>query len=373
MKICFNIRESWEENIGLTIIILAFIEMHNESIHDIIKYPMAVLGVLLLICCYLYHKPKNTIAFVIFLTIVLDVYSISFNGWILSAQYIYDLVVCIPVALAMNFAKNVNQKKWILLYIIASIDLIYLLLNSPNYYSIFYSHSRNYISVFLLFFMFMTAVVSQKNNRNLPEWMYYTTVIICVISVGRGGILSSFVLLGLFLSRKFLGEKNSKKIKLLLIIFIVFIFIFFYQEYILKTFFSRFIGSGGEESSTIAVTKRLLMWNGYIAQCVDSLYCFFLGSDPYPIVMEYHHVVDFNLHNSYFMVHVFYGLLGLGGFLFFSLRFTVNLIKEKSELSIIFISFLVRAFTDHVFPGKLCSIVIWFAVFYVLLGKKHSL
>lgn len=378
MRMKLSLKKTWEENICLLIIALSFVELQTEAIHDILKWPLMGLGIIVLVGCYLFHKVNRRISALIVLMIFLAIAEVAFSEGILATQYIWDLGICMPVSLAMYYAKRVNLEKWIALYILVTMYLLFRLVTSPDHYTIFYSHSRNYISVFEIFLMFMATVAAYKNKRELPGWMYYSTAIVCVLSIGRGGILAGFVLLGFHILQNISKEKNSKKtIKIAIILVVaalVVVAFFIFGDAIIQRFFPRFTGSGvSGDSSDIAVSKRLLMWSGYINECFQSTKEFLLGADPYPIVLRFHYRIDFNLHNSFLMTHVFYGIIGLMGIILYSIRFIRQFIKVKSEMAVIFISFLVRALTDHCFPGKLSAIILWYSIFYVVdnLRKKQ--
>lgn len=379
MKLKISLKKYWEENIILTVIILGFIELQTEAIHNILKWPMIAMGIILFIGCYLFHRINQKISVFIVAACILAVIEVVFSEGILATQYIWDLGICMPVALSFYYARHLSLKKWVLLYVVVSVYLLLRLFSSPDFYSIFYSHSRNYISVFEIFLMFMVAIVSRKNQREIPGWIYYFTAVICVIAVGRGGILAAFLLVGFHIFQNIEATKknNNKKVKILatlFLFFIIFLVMVFFQDIIIQKFFPRFAGSGmSGDDSDIAVNKRLWMWGAYIIACTDSIKDFFLGSNPFPILLTYHYRVDFNIHNSYLMTHIFYGILGELAVMLCTLRFLKQLLKEKSEVAIILISFLFRAITDHCFPGKLSAIVIWFVIFYALDKPKNMI
>lgn len=330
MKAKISINKYWEENISLLIIAFGFIELQSEAIHDILKWPMIGLGVVLLIGSYLRHRINKRISTIIILMIVLTIIEICFTDGILPTQYIWDFGICMPIALAMLYAQHTTPKKWLSLYAIVTIYLLVSLFTSPDFYTVFYNHSRNYISVFEIFLVFMAAVVAYKNNIELPGWIYYSTVIVCVVAVGRGGILAAFVLLGFHIIQNIQKEKQrgnkTAKLVMLLVAIVVGLFVFIaFQDVIIQKFFPRFarFGAAGE-SADGAVSKRLAMWIGYIDICTKSLKEFLLSSDPFPISIRFNYRNDFNLHNSYIMTHVFYGLIGLVGVIVYSVKFRLS-------------------------------------------------
>ncbi len=379
MRLKISFRKHWEENISLLIIILGFIELQTEAIHDVLKWPMIGLGIVALMGCYLFHRVDKRISIVIFGGIFLSVIELVFSEGILATQYIWDIGICIPAALCIYYAKHVSLWKWIFLYIAVTIYLVLRLITSPDHYSIFYSHSRNYISVFEIFLLFTYAIISYKARAKLPKWMYYSTVITCVIAIGRGGILAGlllyvfYILYGIWREKQ-KGNKQAKLILLLIGVVLGFLIFIMFQDDIIQKFFPRFAKSGeAADSSVIAVNKRLLMWKSYVQSCLHSLKQFFLGTDPHPIVLKIHYRNDFNLHNSYMMTHVFYGIFGLAFLIVCFFSFSKRMLRENGEeVFIIFLSFIVRAFTDHCFPGKLSAIVIWVAIFYGVTACRKS-
>lgn len=379
MRLTISFRKHWEENISLLIIILGFIELQTEAIHDVLKWPMIGLGIVALIGCYLFHKVDKKISIVILGAVLLSVIELAFSEGILATQYIWDIGICIPVALCVYYAEHVCAKKWIILYVVVTIYLVLCLMASPDHYTLFYSHSRNYISVFEIFLLLISAIISYKARSKLPNWMYYSTVITCVIAIGRGGILAGLLLYALhilygILKEKQKGNKYTKLILLLIGVVVGFIIFIMFQDVIIQKFFPRFAKTGAAaDSSDIAVNKRLLMWKTYVQSCLHSLKLFFLGTDPHPIVLKIHYRNDFNLHNSFVMTHVFYGICGLVFVIACFFSFSKRMLRENGEeVFIIFLSFIARTLTDHCFPGKLSAIVMWVAIFYGVTNCKKS-
>lgn len=379
MKLKISVKKSWEENISLFIIILGFIELLSEKIHEILKWPMLFLGILSLFVCILFHKIGKRNCCIIIAVILLAAVEIVFSEGIYMTQYIWDIGICLPVALCIYSAKNVNLKKWITLYSAITLLLIIRLITSPDNYTIFYNHSRNYISVFEIFLLFLTAIIANKTKTELPNWMYYTTAIVCVIAIGRGGVIAGLLILALYILYKVHTEKKSEnkgvKMLILLVVFILVCILFvFFQDYIIQKYFPRFGKTGIESvSSDRAVSKRILMWGMYINLCLESLKMFFLGANPYPIMLRVNYIADFNLHNSYLMIHVFYGVIGITAALIYLIKFIRNFYNEnKVEIVIILIGFLVRSFSDYCFPGCLSGIVMWIVIFYGSNSRKKS-
>lgn len=361
----------WEENLSLIIISLGFLELMTEKTHDILKWPMIGLGIVALVLCFLFHAVNSKIKWLIVSVVVLTILEILFSEGLFSTQYIWDIGICMPVGLCIYHAKKVNIKKWITLYIVVTLYLLMRLVTSPNHYNIFYSHSRNYISIFEIFLLFLTAVIANKSNDKLPEWMYYVTVIVCILAIGRGGILAGFLIFFLHLFHTIHAERDlnnkSAKILLLIIVFGFAVLCFaLYKDDIIQRFFPRFSSDSiYSDASEAAASKRLLMWKAYIDACVHSLKLFVLGADPNPIVLKYRYVIDFNLHNSFIMTHVFYGIVGVVAVIKYSVRFINGFCNErKTDTVIIFLGLLFRSLFDHCFPGKLSAIAIWIVIFY---------
>lgn len=380
MKLKISIKKYWEENIALIIIALGFIELLSEGIHEILKWPMVICGILSLFACLMFHKKERKKIYIIIIAITLAAIEIVFSEGILATQYIWDIGICLPVAFCVYCAKNINLKKWIMLYSVATIFLIICFVTSPDSYQIFYNRSRNYISVFEIFLLFMASIIADKTNNKLPDWMIYTTVIVCIMAVGRGGIIASLLILVLHVlykvhTEKYYTKKITKIVVLLIGIVSVVILFTIFQDYIIEKFFPRFGHTGIESrSSTRAVSKRLLMWSMYIDTCFHSLKMILLGANPYPITFRVNDILDFNLHNSYLMLHTFYGIIGIIVMLVYTIKFIRNFWNAKNgEIVIIFIGFLVRAFSDHCFPGCLSGIVMWIAIFYGSNYKKRHI
>jgi len=371
MKYKISLKKNCEGNLSFIIVVLGFIDLLSEQIHDILKWVMMALGLVLLVRLYLRHKISTKSTMVILAAAIIVMIELLLSEGILATQYIWDLSICMPTALGIVYSQQVRGQKWMILYLISTVFLVFRMITVPDHYTILYSHSRNYISVFQLFLLFLMAIIAYKNETRLPNWVYYFSAIVCVVAVGRGGILASFLILGLHIiedlrEEKRYNKKVSKLVILLVCVAVLFVIFALFHECLIEKLFPRFSNSGIlADSADIARNKRILMWGTYINQCLHSLKLFLLGTDTSPIVLQIHYKVDFNIHNSYLMTHAFYGIAGFIIVIVYSIKFVKMLIKSQgTEIVIIFIGYMFRAIFDHCFPGKLSAIVIWMVVFY---------
>lgn len=373
------LKKHWEENVCLLIIILCFIELLSKRLHDILKWPMAFLGIFLLFGCMFQHKAARKKATVILGAFLLSGLELVFSEGILFTQYMWDLCICMPVALGIYCTKHVNPRKWIVLYCVVSAYLLIRLYLAPDRYTVFYSHSRNYISVFLIIMMFLNALIADKAGKRLPGWMIYVSVITSILSIGRGGIVACMFIAGLYLLYQVhkTNYSDNKKVKILclmiLTLVLVIAFIAFGEE-IIEKIFPRFgKASAAANSSSNAVIARFRMWELYVQGCFHSANSFIWGMDPARPIYEVRKVIDFNLHNSYLQLHTFYGIIGFFFAMFCAMRFLYRYYRMgKMEIVILFLGYLLRCLTDQCFPGVLSGIGLWAAIFFSRQRKQRG-
>lgn len=371
MKVNIALKQYWEENISLLLIILGFVDILSEEVHEVIKWPLAFLGVMALFLCLLLHQDGRRKIHLIFAVTIIVLIEKVFSDGIFITQYIWDLGICLSVACCIYCAKKVTVEKWLLLYTLVAVFLFYGFITSLDSYMIFYRYSRNYISVFLIALLFFVSIISDKAHAVLPNWIIYTTVGLSVMAIGRGGIIASLVILAMHIFNKVKNKDYSSRKNQLEAFYLFFGFIILaivllvYHDSLINTFFPRFGDAGKANNSDYAYLARLMMWKEYINVCLQSSTSFVLGANPYPITGKYLILPDFNLHNSYLILHAFYGIFGVVGFLCYTIKYIKLNIKNKQvETVIVLIGFLVRSLTDHCFPGCLTGIIMWIVIFY---------
>lgn len=344
----------------------------SEFIQDISRYPILLLGLALWIGCVVrYHVNKTIIIGIV-------IYSLIFllNEYISGTSYFYSLAltICVylPISLVFLKEKNMTRQIWYGFFFILTISLLFTLRQSTDGYYLFFSTSRNYVSVFLLVAIFACFVAAQKNNTRVPILLLLVLFCASTVAIGRGGIISTFLLLVLTGLYRVFAKKNGAGSSLRImgavtIIFLAVVFIIMNPNYILTTYFPRLAGenTGGSNSERM----QILMW--YISSInASSIQEVLFGLQPYELGGPFNRV-EWNIHNSYLQLFSETGLIGIliGAILLTkSVKWMIN--NKQFELLFFLIAFAVRSGTDYLFPGQIGDIVV---IFYCFLPWSKAL
>ncbi len=273
--------------------------------------------------------------------------------------------VYLPLAIYLNKEMDLNRAFWFIMPVLIVAIVAIAWLQSPNNYDLFPDMGRNYVSVFAIYALALFNLPYEKRNRHCPFLAVLIVWLMSVWAVGRGGILSSSVILVLFFVRWALDNKNidaarrtAKIIFVLALLAVIIVFICTDLDFIKNNVLSRFFAH--DASTTMSNNDRMLMITSYVKASLTSARGFFLGSDA-----SLYSVNGVNLHNSYLQVHSELGIVGLLFVVVGAINSIVFLIKKKLLDSLfIFLGFLVRAFTDWCFPTFPCNAIL---LYYILL------
>lgn len=265
----------------------------------------------------------------------------------------YEIFVFFSTALMLTREK-VNRKTCLILFFIIAFIMLFRLMLTDNA-KIFYNASRNYVSVVAinLLFPFYSTFSKDDDPSIIPALMCF---ILCVLSYGRGGIISgALLMLGMSLKSMIQRKKVSRLngfisfVCLCLIIYTI----FFSDQ--LNQYLYWFNEAGMKSSRTI-------IWGEYLATLTGSVGKMLFGGT----ANSTHTLVLYanNLHNSFLMTHFYMGLIGFLGTIFIFIRGLKYCIRHSRWTLVVFVLvFIIRSFTDWLFPLQMGSIV----VYYLLL------
>ena len=247
-----------------------------------------------------------------------------------------------------------------LIFWIYEVILVYLILiSAENLNNIFSTLSRNYISVFSMIATIIFYIGEEKNNNQIKLYPSIINFVICVGGIGRGGIISSAILLlcVIYLKYFFTADKYKKILFVLIAIFIVIAIII--APSILKrysVYFQRFIDNGFESDGRSAILNEY--FNRIISNPVDAIlgvnlkYC--------PTALYY----NINFHNTILQMHFTYGIIFSFAVIYLSIKSCKNFIKNKKQiLAILFLSYVVRSVLDQVGYAFYGEIFIYYFIF----------
>lgn len=218
---------------------------------------------------------------------------------------------------------------------------------------IFRDLSNNYVSVLLLLptIVYYVRTEYYKNRIRLMPSISVTAV--CIMAMGRGGIITTVLLTLFILWYIFFSDKNWKSSYNQTLFRVTFVFV--------GLIIIGVVLLNSESFNNIAVfekfakygmygTGRAGIWEEYISTASKSLKSILLGVEylELPLMVRYKN----NLHNSFFNLHADYGIVVLLYVILGIISNCVKCIKNKKWIYLsAMIVFFARAFTDKIFGG----------------------
>ncbi|UUO13754.1 hypothetical protein [Dolichospermum heterosporum] len=238
----------------------------------------------------------------------------------------------------------------------------------PN--AIFLYASRNTVSWLLIVYSAIIYIVSDKARLKIPVLPAIMTVIFSVMSYGRSGIISSFILLiGILLLTFYENKKNAKFYIFITFIGILFMFFLINRSDIVNTIYdiSRYFNRLETRGLSDRDGREYILSN-YIIQM--NMTRFLFGTDPrYDLS-----IINFklNYHNSFINLHAYSGMAGII-FVFLMLRAVVKLFNRNKLLWLILITLILRSFTDNLlFVTQQYDFIVYYITIYAFICDHHK-
>lgn len=223
--------------------------------------------------------------------------------------------------------------------------------------------SRNMVSFYFFLYTIFYYIEKYRYTDKVEFWPALLSMIISLASIGRSGIITSFLLLFVIAIYKLNKAGFLSKLKyIVLSVMLMVISIAFFKNQILILIIqslARFEEQGVESGPRTWIT------NIYLTRMTSSLSNFLIG---FPLNHDAFVLFDYNLHNSFLSLHYFFGVFGLiiVYLIIKSLLFVKGKLLYKSFLCLL----LIRGFTDQIFFINFNDIVIYL-LFYLILDKKE--
>ena len=292
--------------------------------------------------------------------------SIFYNG---SADYLDLLWIWAYMGIAILIYEFEISKRtyWNMAYFIIVSICIYIV-RGGTANNLLSMGSQNNISAYVIFFVIIGYLSIMKEKKTIKYYAGFITLVICLWTGSRAGIVSAFLLLiGTFLYNYF--AIKGKKVKTLanwfaMIGFGVLTINYFFGKYLSDLIVK--LDRYGSESI------RTEIWREYIHAALENIGNFLLGPSTSNGNYYWLNFYQGNTHNSFLMLHAKFGFIAL--ILLFVLVCLVmyKAIMEKNYIIIIVIvSAFARIFFDWIaFPG-LYDVLFWYFALYSLDKRKY--
>lgn len=269
--------------------------------------------------------------------------------------------------------KNVSRKVMLIMFYVLSIYTWSQIFIVGFPYRIFYYQSRNYIGVYLLIMLFPYYTTFTNTFVKTKESPSLIPAVICLVTsvytLGRGSMVMAFILLyGSTLKNIFVktNKKNrKKKIFFAILVLVVSVVLFLWSD--VKTdYLYRFYSN---DSS--ADQMRIKIWTSYLNPVFSSMYSFLFGLklDANNLLIQFLG----NTHNSFLMTHAYFGIVGFTAMIIGVVKSLKKYFKSKNYDFFIFcIAFMIKAFTDWIYPSQIGDVIILYLIMIPFLEKKTN-
>lgn len=208
-----------------------------------------------------------------------------------------------------------------------------LMINQINPNSLL-TASQNHISIVVLSLLAISNLDNIQQGKLNSNYVYLTTLV-CIIALGRAGIITGiFILLSVSGYNLYHSKAKQARKFLAVILFMLcaaIIFIYLAQQ----GFFQKFI------ISALNSSNRTMLISEYFDSF--SIYEFFLGRD-----VNFARDIDprLSIHNSYLGIHMVSGFAGIM-LIYSCIALLLPLARKNLLASAVIIAILVRALTDN--------------------------
>lgn len=341
--------------------------MITTTPYFITLYGVGVLGVLMAFFSRKY-KLDNILAFILLYGLTLVINWITIGNITFSDIMVNVLLVGITLVMLIN---RWTYWEGIIIFYATALAVLYAL-NTRTVLRIFGS-SNNYISVVLILAVSFYYIAVENDGRKIKLYDLLPALICFFLSVlaeGRGGILSTAVLVALmlFLYMRTVANKRARRsIIIILILFLVGVVLLIRNVDLLDTFMS--LGKFGTRGANNS--DRAIIWGSYFAKMRESIGYILVGAPLRDISIISLH--GGNCHNSFLQLHAYNGLLMFIVFIVMLVRAFIYYWKNQQFVKVAVLAVLVlRGMTDKFIFGQYGMPIMLFFVLYPLIARKQE-
>ncbi len=341
------------------IFLLAFLDAVFDNTY------ISILLLLLLspgVFLFIWQVLKSIDRFILLIAIfmVLTTYSIIHHA--LYIKFMYFIMFSLWLSCYLRVMKISRGPIAILLYALTLYVIYFSLFQGLSVNRMFSSGSRNLLSYFALFIFSFYCLLSYINHKKIQMIPILCVLIICLLAIGRTGIVLSAVLFFAW-SISLINVKLSIK-KISFIIFVIVSALFIFSEEVAYIFEQFYMRLDRLERYGFANDHRNNMLDHYLSKL--DLINVFLGfnytEDRY--FMKW----DFNPHNSYIRLHLYTGIFGVISFLSLYLFSSYYWFKKSIFMLVVLNVIVIRIYIDTLaFFG-----ILDFVLFAIILNPLPS-
>lgn len=298
------------------------------------------------------------IFFLVFLSVILFVLRGSFVNASLPIYFLF-----FPLIASFYKEKYIGYKVHLFMLLLFLVFIIIQMLRGYGFNEMMHGRSRNMVGFYYFQYTIFYYIEKYRYTKKIEFWPAILSLIISFLAIGRSNIIVSILLLFVILIYKLNKANFSSKLKYS-IISVFFLTIIFLMK---NAVFSAIVYSF-QRFQKVGIKSGPREWIAeiYLNKMKSSIDNFIIG---FPLDHEAFELFDYNLHNSFFSLHYFFGGFALIiVYLFFkTIFFKKGKLIYKSFLCLL----LIRGITDQVYFINFNDIIIFY-LFY-LINEKNSL
>ena len=290
---------------------------------------------------------------------------ILFNGNMDIQELLWPFAFIGLATLFLNFEINYKLARSIYYFVVFLLIVKITLLGGVD--NLNTASSRNSIGIMVLIYFAIYSISSYKCGKEMTIFTVLFGFVVNVMAIGRSGILTFALLVVLFLSFRFDGERYKLRnpINTFIVVFIGLIVLWVSYK-LLENYFLEMIlnfQNRGLEST------RIFIWSDYLTKTISSVKYLLFGT---PINGTYWlDMFNNNLHNSFFMLHAKYGLFPFIITLILIIRSFFYFIKTKNVLYfIVLFAIMFRMQFDYTNFNDQLDIILFYLIFLTYMKDK---
>lgn len=355
------------------LVFFSIVRCANPQIEEALKWPIVVLGGILLLYCSWNYYIERKIIIAMALYTALNAINFVVNGIYNTQTLAMTIAVYFPIALFFLYNSHKTFWFWNFFFILVITFLFYKMTKSPDGYLLYYATSRNYVSVYSLIVLSFAAFAAYSNGKQLSIILPLITFILALYSIGRGGIITTaFLFVSILIYRGLINNEagviDLKGILLISGILVLIIVAIINYEEIVQKLFSRFVDNAAKGSNN----ERADLLRTYVEHIPSApILKVIFGMQPNGLPNAFVRV-GWNIHNSYLQFYANTGIIGITSLIVLICNSISYLYRRRVEELIIFVAFLLRCGTDYVFSGNVGDMVLLYFLFLPWVEKTNT-
>ena len=331
-------------------------------------YGIGGLGILMALFNRRYRLVKVLLFYLLYgLTLVIN--------WVLIGNVSFSSIVVNVLLIGITFIMLLRQwtyKEGRIVFYITALFMLYSAISRGNARRILIS-SNNYVSVLMLLavsFYYIAVDLDSRKLRTIDILPAFMCFLLAIWARGRGGILSTAVLLVLIVLiylKKLTNKRVKRTIFVIVILFAVGVFLLIRNINLYSAFMT--LGKWGTRGTDNAA--RIKIWGAYFSKMGESIGYILAGAplSSIPIIAAF----GGNCHNSFIQLHAYNGIITFAVFFVMTIQAIVYYLKNENYVMAAMAAVIIlRGSSDKFIFGQYGMPIMLFFALYPIIAKQQN-